>query len=489
MIKNLYSIYVKYTPFQWLCIYVFLLLLVKLFLLPIVHPIDADGISRVYASLQWAENPFIIKTGNWPPLHFYLVGTALKVYNNPFYTPLLVNVFLSLFTLFPLYFLIRRLFNERTALLMILIFSLSPIVFRLSLLALAETPAIFFMVSGASILAKGIIENKNRYIIGAGLLITIAGGFRYESWIIAPLVTLIIAWRFSLKQALLFMLPALLFPLYWLTSNYFESDNMFSSFTWAAEAVETNKINSLDAFLRRIWFYPLSLVFAFGPFAFYFFIKELVKVVKSRKQNKNAYWFFVLFLAVFMFFLINCLRGSLLTQHRFTVTLYLLSFPFLGYYFSELTKHTFRNALLFSISAFFLAFGYSSKGARPIPRLLKKEAVVVNDAMHKDMTDESGLIIDYWDWETTYYLAFMTRLHQQNMVILDQNSNVDEALTRVESVIDKHPTGFITICTNGKLINEVTINGNIIGFKKSNRQIIVKSLYENKEIRVYKYHL
>lgn len=79
-----------------LLIFSLILLIIKLIILPYVHEIDADGVSRVYLSLQFANNPHIINTGNWPPLFFYIMGGALRLYYNQFITPVFVNIIFSI---------------------------------------------------------------------------------------------------------------------------------------------------------------------------------------------------------------------------------------------------------------------------------------------------------------------------------------------------------------------------------------------------------
>ena len=93
----------NFTYKKKLIVFSIILFIIKLIILPFIHEIDADGVSRVYLSLQFANNPFIINTGNWPPIFFYIMGVALKVYDNQFVTPVLVNILFSVFLLFPLF--------------------------------------------------------------------------------------------------------------------------------------------------------------------------------------------------------------------------------------------------------------------------------------------------------------------------------------------------------------------------------------------------
>ncbi len=477
----------KFTSFQYLVAYAAFLLTVKLLLLPFTQAIDADGVSRVYLSMELANNFHIIKSGIWPPLFFYIMGEALKIYYSQKYTLLIVNILLSVAALFPLFFLMKRFFDNKIAFILCLIFSLSPIVFRLSLITLAETSFYFFIISGVIILVIGLVEKRSFYVLIAGLLFSIAGGCRYESWMLALLVAIIITLNFSLKQAVLFIIPAMLFPLYWLVSNYYNSQHMLSSFTWIADAVQMNKFDSLESFFRRIWWFPLSLMFAFGPVAFYFFIREIINVCKNRKTQKLPFQLLIMFFVVFLIWIFNCLRGSLLLQHRFSLTLFLLSFPFLGFYFKNKIKHTLKIALLFAVTSFFLAFCYSSKGARPIPRLLNKDAYNVSQIIKENITSDSGFINDFWDWEGTYFLAFESGLPLQNIFIAGNELSDEKVKSRLMSVLQAHHEGCILFYRKGNLFHNVSFYQNFMNINGTDIQIEISSIFSNKDIEVYKY--
>lgn len=268
-------------------LYIFALLLfaAKLLILPFVHQIDADAVSRVYLSLQFAENPHLIQSGNWPPVFFYIMGSALKLCNNQFYTPVVVNIVFSVLLLFPLFSILNRLFIQKISFLLCVFFSFSPIVFRMSMLAMSEISFLFFLFLSIAFLLKGLKENKNNRVLLAGIIMSIASGIRYESWFISFLIFVLIAYYKMPLKAFLFAGVAAVIPFYWLLSNYFYADNALNSFGWAINLPESNSINSLDSLLRRIWWYPLSLMFAFGPIAFFFFIKEL-RFYKSTPEKR-----------------------------------------------------------------------------------------------------------------------------------------------------------------------------------------------------------
>ena len=353
----------------------------------------------------------------------------------------------------------------------------------MSMLAMSEIPYLFFVISSISALAKGLSERKIAWILSAGILMSIAGGIRYESWILGVLVILIIAFFKTKKEALFFTLTFILIPTYWIFSSYIFTQEALHSFNWAINLPAENSIQSIDSLMRRIWWYPLSLMFAFGPIAFYFFIKEL----KYYNFNKISYTLFISFITFFIIWLINSLRGSLLLQHRFVLTLFLLSFPFVGFYFKRNGKNLVKKTVLFSLSGFLLAFVYSSKGARPIPRLLTKEATKVSSIINTNIHSNSGFICDFWNWETTYYLPFATGLKEDNIAILESNEQFEFSKEKIETITRKYHDGVLLVNKNNfvqkTLIKQEKNYSCIINKTK----LILKQIYEDETILCFKY--
>lgn len=466
-----------------LLLFSLVLFIVKLIAFQFVHEIDADAVTRVYLSLDFANNPHIIKQGNWPPIFFYIMGGALKIYKNQFITPVLINIIFSILLLFPLYSLLKKLFDDKISFLLCVFFSFSPIIFRMSMLAMSEIFYLFFCISSMSSLLKGIKETKISWIFIAGILMSIAGGIRYESWIIGALIILAIAYFKSKREALVFASTFFIFPAYWMFSSYIYTSESLNSFNWAINLPEENSIKSINSLLRRIWWFPLSLVFAFGPFAFYFFIREL----KNYKSNKLILSCFLIFVIFFIIWIINALRGSLLLQQRFSITLFLFSFPFIGYYFKKNTKNLYAKTLLFSLSAFLLAFVYNSKGARPIPRLLTNDAEKVSKVMNNHIQANSGFICDFWNWETTFYLPFATGLAKDNIYIIDTKNELKKIIEDLENMIIKYDSGVLLVNKNQALYDVLIKKENKYYLAFENIELFMENIYENKTIICFNY--
>ncbi len=466
-----------------LVLFSLILFLFKLAVLPYVHEIDADGVTRVILSLQFVNHPHVISSGNWLPLFFYIMGGALKLYSNQFITPVLVNIIFSVLLLFPLFSALKRFFGDKIAFLLCVFFSFSPIVFRMSMLAMSEIPYLFFVISSISALLKGVSEKKTSWVLMAGLLMSIAGGIRYESWILGIFLTVILAFFQSKKEALLFAFTFILFPVYWLISSFIHTNDAMNSFQWAINLPEKDKIKSIDSLFRRIWWYPLSLMFAFGPIAFFIFIKEL-KNYRLNRISRSLFLFFILFFGIW---LMASLRGSLLLQHRFSITLFLLSFPFIGFYFQHNQNRMVLKTIIFSLTAFLFAFVYSSKGARPIPRLLTKDAQNVSLLINNNINSKSAFICDFWNWETSYYLPFATGLAIDRIAMIDSDHPIEYIKKQVADMIHIHQVGVILLNKKDALYKILKREDENYRLEFEKVDLVLEEIFENGSIVCFKY--
>ena len=138
-------------------------------------------------------------------------------------------------------------------------------------------------------------ENKNNMLLLAGIIISIAGGIRYESWFISFLIFVLIAYCKMPRKAFLFAVFAAIIPVYWLLSNYFYADNALNSFGWAINLPESNSINSLDSLLRRIWVSFVVDVCIWSHCILLFYKRAEIIQINSRKTNYNRSFFIVFY--------------------------------------------------------------------------------------------------------------------------------------------------------------------------------------------------
>ena len=150
-------------------------------------------------------------------------------------------------------------------------------------------------------------------------------------------------------------------------------------------------------------------------------------------------------------------------------------------------KNLVKKTVLFSLSGFLLAFVYSSKGARPIPRLLTKEATKVSSLINANIHSNSGFICDFWNWETTYCLPFATGLKEDNIAILESNEQFEFSKEKIETITRKYHDGVLLVNKNNfvqkTLIKQEKNYSCIINKTK----LILKQIYEDETILCFKY--
>src|ERR1041385_1473948 len=73
------------------------------------------------------------------------------------------------------------------------------------------------------------------------------------------------------------------FAVYWAISNSLYAESTFSNFNWATSAIRNNKFSSAEDLVRRIWWYPLSLLFT-GRFPIHYMLKAHSAISIGRHQ-------------------------------------------------------------------------------------------------------------------------------------------------------------------------------------------------------------
>ncbi len=464
---------------------VIIILAIKLILLPYSQTESADAVSRIFESINWMKNPIWIKKSVWAPFHFYINGVALFVWDNRVITPKIVNILFSSFTLIPFYFLTKREFNKNGAIIAAIFLAVSPILFRNSFLALSETPYLFFLTLTINLLSKAIRENSFIYIFLSGISITIAAGIRYEAWIIIGVLSLIIILIRRWKMFLLFNLAALLFPLYWLLSNFIETGNPLYSiqgtYNYALDVMDGNANMDLESYLRRIWYFPFSWIIAIGIPSGFIILKIFFKSYSKKYFNKSYFLYSIPFWIMFTFFQYNTFNGVLLTQHRYTGTLVILSLPFIALYFNNLTSKKLKLAVVYGLLTISLSFVYNSNGIIPLPRLEDQSNVRISEIINKNILPTSCLIIDFIGWDNTYYLALRTNLPNEQIVITEGAKHSKIPLEIIRKKFIKHNEGIILLNKNSKLFKELSPNN----FNIENHQINFSKLYQKGDVILF----
>ncbi len=460
-------------------------LIVKFALLPLAQNADSDAACRTWLGLAWLQHPEWLTHSVWGPFHFYMTGAALAIWNNPVYAPVALNILLSVVMLFPFYYFVKREFSPDGAFAAACLLAASPIIFRNSLMNMSEPPYLLLLVVVLNFLSRGFHGKASGNFVFAGLFATIGAGIRFEFWIFIALMAVIILVKAGIKHTLLFLAVAMLYPLsvlltHFITDNY-SLKGMFREYPWSLHVDQPPP--HLTDYLRRIWFYPLCLLISLGPFVFI----AIARIIRTLKLRLGAAWCGSLFVVFYLITAINALYGTIFLHARFVSTISVLGIPFIAPWFAEMTALKKRLAILFVLLTAALSYVYNVGNITPLPRLSNQTAVQVSGIVNHNLPPGGGLIVDFWEWENTYYVALQTKLGLDNLCV--QEGNVLDSTRRaaINSIIGRHKQGIILLVKKSLLWQNSAISDSTLKFKFGNQLLNTQLLFDNEQIKVWRY--
>jgi len=412
--------------------------------------IDSDAVSRVIIAEVWLIWPSWIPSGIWGPFHTYLNAIPIYLFGERVISPVILHCLIGSLLVIPVYRFSERLFNANTGILAGLIVAFSPVVIRSSLQPMAEIPHAFFIASAMLFLLNGLQKEEERmkWFLLSGLFMTIASGFRYEAWVLIALFSLVIALLGKWKSLPWFWITAMIFPTIWMVGNYLEYGNIIYGADYATyynTVVHGVNENLTElTWYKRVIFFPMSL-FHIYPLPLLALLVPLLlfRIIKSQISGLQLVWIapLIILLSVFIF---KASGGTLLLQHRFSITLLLLLLPFSSVLIPK--KHPkIISTIIILIIGFHLFNSETLKDKRlvekVIPESLLKTAVAEvrwdsfyqlqsspklanDDAKNLLMITEAlrikdmPIIIDFFGWETTYNFALKSGVEAEKIVFL-----------------------------------------------------------------------
>ena len=216
------------------------------------------------------------------------------------------------------------------------LFLFNPLFFRYSFQVLSEIPYLFFLALTLNVVSKALETKQFKHVVYAGIFATLGAGFRYEFWLMIAVFTLIFILKKQYKSAFLFMFFALLFPLFWMIGNFTAHGHFFYGVTGIYNTQDILRYNAnltnIEV-LKRTLFYPFSYFFSISPLLIIGLVIFFFKRIYQRSFTKIIW--ILPFFVMLVFYLYKTNNGTLLLQHRFSLSLLLLSIPFTALFFSN----------------------------------------------------------------------------------------------------------------------------------------------------------
>jgi hypothetical protein len=442
--------------------------------MPFTQSDDSDAASRVFIARNLLDNFQLLMSGHWAPIHHYINAFGLFIIPGNIYGPEVLSILFAVASCIPLYFFTKNEFNKQGALFVALIYSFSPVVFKNSFLAMAEVCYAFFVLLSMYFISKGFRSSqKIKYAIYAGLSITIAGGVRYEAWEVMALFFIVLVLLKQWKMLLPFCCTALIFPVYWMIGNQIEQKDFLYSFHFATSWAETysgynNNITKAE-YVKRLAFFPTSWVLMLTPFISFILIFTFLKKLLLKQINKTKLIWFIPFLLIMITYIYTAYNGTLFTQHRFTITLVLLSVPFFALFFENEKHLKLKKTIVFILIALMVPlsycwpkipfyniknFSYPLYWAFENSLIMEKNDAIpyigddatdtLSSSINFQLTDKKGLVLDFIGWDKSYYIALNTGGSAKNIYIFDINTKKIDA-NNFSNFSNEYPEGLIMI--------------------------------------------
>jgi len=154
-----------------------------------------DGCGYLFLAREIAGGNFhAIFTSVWPPLFPVFSAGASFIFRDLELAGRMVSCIFGSLTVFPLFFLVKSIFDKKTALMTVLFFAVHPYLCQASGEALSEALYFFFVTSVAAVSWFAIRKKKAGLFLPVGLLLLLTGLTRFEGF---ALIFLVLAWIFA----------------------------------------------------------------------------------------------------------------------------------------------------------------------------------------------------------------------------------------------------------------------------------------------------
>lgn len=463
----------------------------RLLAFPFSDTVDADAVSRVFMAQNWANNPELITHGTWLPFHQYFMGFFLWIFPSITITPIVLNIGLATATVWALYDFSVLLFDKRHAWFPALLLAVSPIFFRNSLMAMAEIPGICAAAFGILFVLRSIKKESVKDAVIAALFMTVSNGFRYESWVISGLLFIIILIHRQYRMASIYAVVAVSFPVIWIAGNFIEDGNYMTGIEGAnyfnLVLAGVNEGVELPDRIARLLFYPYSLTLSLGVWVVPIMLVALYK--KGRVLSREQWIWTMPFAFMFILVTFKAIDGTLLLQHRFSLTLLLLCLPFTALIPSLFQKSRLHPIFLTCAALSilpcsnymanqdverWLSFSPGVESAFGLVRFIRKEQAMaipkLKDERPKELVkrikancDKCTLILDFTGWQETYYVALNVDVDPGQILILPGTKNEEINWLRIEQFLVKNHSnpGLILVKNQSSINQNVKENGAI----------------------------
>jgi len=261
-------------------------------------------------------------------LYLHMVRIWTNLWGAIMFSPRILSLLFGMFSLIPLYLLVKIVTDERTAFIATFLMGVFPLHVIWSTLSMEEAPFYFLIFSALYFFLKFKFSvPKKRYLLLSALLVTASFGFRLEgilySFILAPFLLT----GKTKKNAVIFLMVSLVFPLLSMVSYWIHNNNPLFPF------ISQSRYASLELIGRgQNWSRILNDTLKVFPVPFLLLGCIGIDVAAKNKRMSLLHAIFIVFL---VFFAAKIKTNSLFFQIRYLMPfgLFFLVYVAVGFVF------------------------------------------------------------------------------------------------------------------------------------------------------------
>lgn len=168
-----------------------LAVVIRLVFLLVAENNGTDAYVRLQIAQGWIEDPWRLPSEVWLPLHFWLLGGSLWIWNSD-WSARILTVLLGALTV-PLFGgFCRRLFGDRVAFYSMLALAALGLHVGYSVTTSSEAPTVFFLVLSLYAWSRWREEGETKWIAVSGLALSAASMIRFDVWFFPAVLLLLL---------------------------------------------------------------------------------------------------------------------------------------------------------------------------------------------------------------------------------------------------------------------------------------------------------
>lgn len=225
---------------------------------PNLFSAECEDYSKIHLMLQWVQSPLWYPDTNFGPLHNVLSWATYSLTGSLVIGNRLMTLFFGLLLFVPVYRLTRRRLGEVEALGATAFYAwLFPLSLA-SVTTIAEVPFVCFVLIGLDLLddLEQRVSTSWVRLVGAAVAFNAACAMRFEAWALLPVLALYVLWRRGWKEAIVFGLLLMPFPLVHMFESWKRAGDPLRFLSISAQVTALN--TARKPWLDRVFALPVA---------------------------------------------------------------------------------------------------------------------------------------------------------------------------------------------------------------------------------------